>query len=128
MIEEIQTIKGVTPSAPISRAIRAGDFIFVSGQTGRNPQTRTIVSDDVGEQAKQIFKNVSGVLAAAGCTIDDIVRNTVFFTNIDDKSDFDKAYREIFSPPYPARSAVGIKEIAPGAKIEIEVTAFSPQN
>jgi 2-iminobutanoate/2-iminopropanoate deaminase len=125
MIEEIRTQKGVTPSAPISQAIRAGNFIFISGQTGRDPKTREIVSEDVGEQTIQIFKNVSNVLHAAGCTLDDVVRNTVFFTDLKDKSSFDTAYREIFSPPYPARSAIGISEIAPGAKIEIEVIAFN---
>ncbi len=125
MIEEIRTQKGVTPSAPISQAIRVGNFIFISGQTGRDPKTREIVSEDVGEQTIQIFKNVSNVLHAAGCTLDDVVRNTVFFTDLKDKSSFDAAYREIFSPPYPARSAVGINEIAPGAKVEIEVTAFN---
>ena len=128
MIEEISTKKGVTPAAPISQAIQAGNFIFISGQTGRDPETRKIISEDVGEQTRQIFRNVSNVLNAAECDLNDVVRNTVFFTDLNDKPEFDKAYREIFSSPYPARSAIGISEIAPGAKIEIEVIAFNQKS
>lgn len=123
MIEQISTESGVTPAAPISQAIRAGGFIFVSGQTGRNPATREIVSDDVGEQTRQIFENVANVLAAGGSSLDNVVRNTVYLTDLDEKPAFNEAYREMFDPPFPARSVIGIDALAPDAKIEIEVTA-----
>lgn len=122
-MREIRSEEGVPPTAPISQAVQTGDTIHVSGQTGRDPETREIVSDDVGDQTARIFENVANVLDAAGASLDDISKVTVYLTDLGDKDTFNEVYAEYMTEPYPARAVVGVDALAPGAKVELEITA-----
>lgn len=122
-MEHIHRDDSVKPANPLSQAVKSHGFIFVSGQTGRDPDTREIVSDSVTEQTQQIFRNVETILQSGGASLDDIVRITVYLSNLDDKEEFNQAYEEAISAPYPARAVVGGNVLSPGAKVEMEVTA-----
>ncbi|MFC7135410.1 MULTISPECIES: RidA family protein [Salinibaculum] len=113
----------VSRANPLSQAVKSHNFVFVSGQTGRDPETREIVSASVSEQTHQIFSNVAPLLEEAGLSLDDIVRITVYLEDLDDKDEFNQAYQEALSEPYPARAVIGGNALSPGAKVELEITA-----
>ena len=122
----------VVPSAgpaaigPYSPAVSAGGYLFCSGQMPFDPETGEVVGSDVSSQTRQVFENLNGLLAAAGLTMDDVVKATVFLVNIDDFAEMNTVYGEYFAEPYPARSTVGVSALAKGALVEIEVVAVQP--
>lgn len=122
-MEYIHREDGVKRANPLSQAVKSNGFIFVSGQTGRDPDTREIVSESVAEQTHQIFKNVEPLLQSQGASLEDIVRITVYLEDLEDKSEFNDAYEKIVPEPFPARAVMGGHELSPGAKVEMEITA-----
>ena len=90
-----------------SRAVRAGPFVFVSGQLPRDPATGRLVGDDVRSQTAQVFKNIRLVLGQAGLRLDDVVSVTVYLADIREWDAFNTEFREIFKPPFPSRTVVG---------------------
>ncbi len=108
---------------PYSQAIRVDRFLFLSGQIGLDPQTKKIVEGGVEAQTQQIFKNIQAVLAAAGAKLDQVVKATVFLKDMANFKLVNAIYAQHFSEPYPARSAVAVKELPLGVDIEIEVMA-----
>ena len=117
-----------TPSAPAaigpySQAIRVGDVVYSSGQIGIDPQSGAFVSEDVGAQARQALANLAQVLAAAGASLRDVVKTTVFLADMGDYAEVNAIYAEHFQAPYPARSAVQAAALPKGARVEIEVIA-----
>ncbi len=110
------------PKGAYSPAVRAGPFVFVSGQVPRDPHTGALVGeDDVRAQTRQTLANVAGVLAAAGATLADVVGVTVHLADVGHWAAFDAVYREVFAPPYPTRTVVG----AALRGILVEVTAVA---
>ena len=109
------------PKGAYSPGVRAGDFVFVSGQVPRDPRTGALVGADVRTQTRQTLANVAGVLAAAGAALTDVVSVTVHLADVGDWAAFDGVYRETFSPPYPTRTVVG----AALRGILVEVTAVA---
>jgi 2-iminobutanoate/2-iminopropanoate deaminase len=117
-----------TPDAPAaigpySVAVDTGAFVFASGQLGIDMATGELVEGCCGCQTKQVLKNVSAVLKAAGLSLDDVVKTTVFLTDMADFQKMNTAYAEFFSAPYPARSTVAVAALPKGALVEIEVVA-----
>lgn len=112
------------PAGAYSPAVRAGGLIFVSGQLPRDPRTRQVVGTDVAAQTRQVFANIDVILSAAGVTLRDIVSVTVYLADMADWSAFDAVYREVMTPPYPARAAVGAQ--LHGALVEVSVVAQAP--
>ena len=110
---------------PYSAAVRAGDFVYVSGQVPVRPDG-TLVGGEIGAQTRQAMDNVRDALAAAGCTLDDIVKVGVFLTEPSDFASFNEAYTTYFSAPPPARSTVCIRLVV-DARIEIEAIAYKPE-
>jgi 2-iminobutanoate/2-iminopropanoate deaminase len=108
---------------PYSQAVRWGNILFVSGQVGIDPETGSLVQGGVEAQARQVFKNLAAVLAAAGINFRRLLKTTVF---LKDMSHF-KAVNEIYAaevpPPYPARAALAVKDLPLGAEVEIEAIA-----
>jgi len=105
-----------------SQAIKAGNLLFASGQLGICPATGVLPST-FAEQAEQSLKNVKAILAEAGLGFENVVKVTVFMSNMADFAALNEIYGSYFVKPYPARSAVAVKELPKGALIEIEVIA-----
>ncbi len=111
------------PVGPYSQAVKSGDLIFLSGQIGIDPAAAAIVEGGVEAQTKQIFKNIKAVLNEAGVGFGNIVKATVFLKDIADFKKVNEIYALHFERPFPARSAVAVKELPLAADIEIEVIA-----
>jgi 2-iminobutanoate/2-iminopropanoate deaminase len=110
------------PKGAYSPGVRAGDFLYVSGQVPRDPRTGELVGgDNVAAQARQTLANLRGVLEAAGATLGDVVSVSVHLARVDDWGAFDAVYRETFVPPFPTRTVVG----AALRGILVEVTAVA---
>jgi 2-iminobutanoate/2-iminopropanoate deaminase len=114
---------GAATVGPYSHAVAAGDIVYLSGQTPLDPKTGKLVAGDVGAQTAQCFENLANVLAAAGLTLDDVVKVNVFLTDIGDFAAMNAVYATKFAAPYPARSTVGVAALPLGARVEIEMIA-----
>lgn len=114
--------EGAVVVGPYSPAIEAGGFVYISGQIPINSEGK-IVEGDIKAQAKQCFKNLSAILNAANLNSDDIVKATVYLTDIKDFAAVNEVYGEFFNAPYPARTAIAICALPLGANVEIEVIA-----
>jgi 2-iminobutanoate/2-iminopropanoate deaminase len=110
------------PVGAYSPAVRAGDFVFISGQVPRDPRTGALGGDDIQSQVRQTLANVKGALAAAGATLDDVVSVTVYLADVDDWGKFNDVYKEIFRAPYPSRTAIGAN--LRGILVEISAVAY----
>jgi 2-iminobutanoate/2-iminopropanoate deaminase len=110
-------------TSPLSPAIRAGDYLFVSGQVGVNPSTRETM-EGIEEQTRQCLDNIKRILTAGGTSLDKVVKVTVFMTNIKDFAKMNDVYRTYFPANPPARSCIEVKSLArDGLEIEIECVA-----
>lgn len=109
---------------PYSQAIEKNGILFLSGQIPLDPLSGQIVGNTVEQQTQQVLKNMNAVLNAAGCSLDDVVKTTVFLTNIDDFSTVNAVYGRYFTTEFPARSAVAVKALPKGAMVEIEAIAI----
>jgi 2-iminobutanoate/2-iminopropanoate deaminase len=109
--------------APYSQAIRAGDFVFVSGQLALRPDHAEIVGETIQEQTEQIFANLRAILEAAGTGLDRLVKTTVFLVNLSDFAGMNEVYARHVGEAPPARSTVEISALPSGALVEIEAIA-----
>ncbi len=113
------------PKGAYSPAVRAGDFVFVSGQVPRDPRTGALVGEgDVAAQTRQTLANLERVLAAAGARLADVVSVAVHLARADDWGAFDAVYRERFAPPFPTRTVVGAE--LRGVLVEVTAVAYAP--
>ena len=108
---------------PYSHAVRARDVLFVSGQVGFDPAAARLVGPGVAEQTAQAFRNLEAILRAAGLTMRDVVKVTVFLTDMADFAEMNGVYAQAFDAPYPARSTVAVAALPAGARVEIEAIA-----
>lgn len=109
---------------PYSQAVKAGNFIFVSGQLPINPSTGEM-PEDIKEQARQSLENIKAILAEAGATMDHVVKSTVYLADMSYFGPMNEVYGEFFQGGvFPARAAFAVKELPKQAKLEIEVIAF----
>ena len=117
-------VSSEAPSAigPYSQAIEVDGFVFTAGQIGIDPQTGQLV-DGIEAQAERALMNIKAVLEAAGCTMNDVVKTTIFMVDIADFPKVNAIYEKFFDEPYPARSTVAVAALPKGALIEIEVVA-----
>jgi 2-iminobutanoate/2-iminopropanoate deaminase len=113
------------PSAvgPYSQGIAAAGLVFTAGQIGLDPATGKFVPGGVVEQARRALDNARAVVEAGGATLADVVKVTVFLTDMSDFAVFNEVYREFFTADYPARSAVGVAALPVGALVEVEMIA-----
>lgn len=123
MKTEIKTTDAPAAIGPYSQAIEADGMLFASGQIPINPLSGNIESEDIAEQTHRVLKNIGAVLAAANRSYKDVVKTTVFLTDLNDFSAVNKIYGEYFPTPYPARSCVQVASLPKNAKIEIEIIA-----
>ena len=127
MKKEISTTAAPGAIGPYSQAIEAktsnGGFVFASGQIPLNPETGEI-PEGIKAQTAQSLANVKAILAAAGLTVDNVVKTTVFLADMNDFAAMNEVYAETFTAPYPARSAVAVKTLPKNVLVEIEVIAL----
>jgi 2-iminobutanoate/2-iminopropanoate deaminase len=109
---------------PYSAAIDTPGLVFLSGQTPIDPETGELVEGCVGCQTKQVLKNLTAVAEAAGLTLNDIVKTTVFLTDMADFPKMNAVYAEFFAEPFPARSTVAVAGLPKAASVEIEAIAL----
>lgn len=122
-MQEIQTDDAPGSIGPYSQGIRDGDTIYVSGQGPVDPETGDIVGDDAGEQTARTMENIGAVLEAAGSSLDNVVKATVFVRDMDNYAAVNEVYAEYLSEPFPARSAVEVSNLPIDIMVEIEVIA-----
>jgi len=123
MKQTVSTNKAPAAIGPYSQAIRVGNLVFTSGQIPVNPATGLIVEGGIREQTRQSLQNVRAILSEAGLSMNDVIKTTVFMEDMNDFADMNSVYAEFFSEPYPARSAVAVKTLPKGVKVEIEILA-----
>ncbi len=121
MKKVISTPKAPAAIGPYSQAIQVGNTIYVSGQIPFNPETMTLVSEDVKEQTKQALENVKAILEAAGSSLNDVVKASVFVKDINDFNAINEVYASYFVENKPARALVEVARLPRDVKIEIEV-------
>jgi 2-iminobutanoate/2-iminopropanoate deaminase len=128
MIERISTPGAPAPRGPYSPAVRAGDYIFVSGQVPLDPVTNQTRLGDIAAETRQVLENIRLNLEGCGATLADVVKTTVFLANVQDFAAMNAAYAEIFGDAKPARTTIAVAALPlPGAKIEIEAIAYKPK-
>ncbi len=108
---------------PYSPAVRAGQWLFLSGQVPFDPATGQLVDGDIAAQTRRVLQNIGTLLAAAGLSHDAVVRTTVFLADMGDFAAMNAAYAEFFTEPYPARSTVQAARLPRDARVEIDVIA-----
>jgi 2-iminobutanoate/2-iminopropanoate deaminase len=110
--------------APYSQAIRAGDFVFVSGQLALKPGDTALSGGSIGEQTEQVFANLRAILEEAGSGLDRLVKTTVFLQSLDDFQGMNTVYARHVGETPPARSTVEVAKLPSGALVEIEAVAL----
>ena len=105
---------------PYSQATRTGNLVFLSGQTPLDPATGNLVEGDIAVQARQAFDNIKAVVAAAGGTMDDIVRVGLYLTDLSQFGEVNAVMAEYFASPYPARSTIEVPALPKGATFEVD--------
>jgi 2-iminobutanoate/2-iminopropanoate deaminase len=125
-VEFLNSGKVVPKNLPFSEAVRAGDTLYLSGQVGIKPGTLELVPGGIEAEARQALENIRTTLEAHGYAMRDIVKCTVMLADIAEWATFNEVYKVFFSPPYPARSALGANGLAIGARVEVECIAARP--
>jgi 2-iminobutanoate/2-iminopropanoate deaminase len=113
------------PVGAYSPAVRAGPFVFVSGQVPRDPETGELIGDDIESQTRQVVANVKRALEAAGASLSDVVSVIVYLADVDDWGKFNAAYKNLMPTPYPTRTALGAN--LRGIMVEMSAVAYVGQ-
>jgi 2-iminobutanoate/2-iminopropanoate deaminase len=113
------------PIGPYSQAVRAGQFIFISGQIPIQPQSGEIVTGDITLEARQVMENIDAILKAAGASWDQVVKTSIFLTNMADFVAVNEVYAAYFTGDFPARETVAVAGLPKGVRVEISLTVFS---
>ena len=113
---------------PYSQAVRAGQFLFVSGQIPLDPSTGQLVSDDIREQAHRVLQSLGAILETAGGSFEHVVRTTVFLTDLGDFAAINEVYASYFGDPAPARSTVQVAALPKSVRLEIDAIAVLPED
>ncbi len=122
-MEKISTSKAPAAIGPYSQAIKAGQFLFASGQIPINPATGEIEGSDITAQADLVCKNIGEILSAAGTDYEHVVKTTCFLADMGDFAAFNSVYEKYFTSK-PARSCVAVKQLPKNVLCEVEITAY----
>ncbi len=126
MKQAIETHSAPAALGPYSQAIEDGDWLFCSGQIGIEPSSGRLVDGGVEAETRRALENLRGVLDTAGLGFQDVVKTTLFMTDLRNFELVNRIYGEHFGPPYPARSTVQVAALPRGAQVEIEAIARRP--
>lgn len=116
----IQTDQAPAAIGPYSQAVQVGDLVFISGQIPLDPDTMTLVDADIDTQTRRVFDNLRHVCAAAGGDLASICKLSIFMTDLGHFATVNSIMTDYFAEPYPARAAVGVRELPKGAMVEVE--------
>ncbi|MDZ4660784.1 MAG: RidA family protein [Pseudomonadota bacterium] len=111
------------PVGPYSQAVETGGFVFCSGQISINAKTNEVFKGEISEQTKMVMENIKHVLAAADLSLDNVIKTTIFLTDINDFTKVNEVYSGYFKKEPPARSTVQVSALPKGVNVEIEVIA-----
>lgn len=123
MFQKISTPKAPAAIGPYSQAIRAGEFLFASGQIPINPETGAVEAEGIEAQAEQVMKNIGAILDKAGTDYEHVVKTTCFLDDMSDFAAFNGVYEKYFTGK-PARSCVAVKKLPKDVLCEVEVIAY----
>jgi 2-iminobutanoate/2-iminopropanoate deaminase len=123
MKNAIATDKAPQAIGPYSQAVRVGPWVFLSGQIGLHPARGELVPGGVVAEVTQVLENLRAVLAAAGTSLDAVVRTTIYLVDLADFSRVNEVYAGFFAAPFPARATVGVTALPRGARVEIDAIA-----
>lgn len=123
----IQTDKAPAAIGTYSQALKAGTTVYLSGQIPLVPESMELISQDFAEQATQVFENIKAVCEAAGGTTNDLVKVNIYLLDLGHFATVNEIMATYFTKPYPARAAIGIKELPKGAQIEIDGVMELPE-
>ena len=123
-MQPVTTTSAPGAIGPYSQAIRAGDFVFLSGQIPLDPATGRIVSDGIVDQTHQVLKNLGAVLEAAGAGYSRVVKTTVYLTDMGEFNAMNQVYAEYFGAPAPARATVQAARLPRDVRVEIDAVAY----
>ena len=126
-MKAIHTNQAPAAIGPYSQAIETNGMVFASGQIPIDPATGQFVEGGIKEQTRQSLTNASHILQAAGTGLKHVVKTTVYLSDIANFAPMNEVYAQFFTEPFPARSAVAVKDLPKGALVEIEVLAVKPQ-
>jgi 2-iminobutanoate/2-iminopropanoate deaminase len=121
----ISTADAPQAIGPYSQAVTAGNMVFCSGQVPLDPKSMKLIEGDVAAQTRQVFKNLEAVLIAAGVSLQQVVKTTVFLQDMNDFAEMNAVYADSFGSHKPARATVEVAKLPLGARVEIEATAVS---
>lgn len=119
----INTTNAPAAIGPYSQAVEANGTLYISGQLPVNPLVGKIEATDIATQAEQVFANINAILTEAGYTFSDVVKSTVFLSDISNFAGMNEVYKKYFQSECPARSAFAVKDLPLGALVEIETIA-----
>ena len=122
-MKAIHTDKAPAAIGPYSQAIEVNGFVFASGQIPIDPATGVFVEGGIQEQTRQALTNAQQILQTAGADLNHVIKTTVFLSDIANFGPMNEVYAQFFTEPFPARSAVAVKDLPKGALVEIEVIA-----
>lgn len=123
----IKTDKAPSAIGPYEQGVRAGDFLFTSGQIALDPATGQFLKGEIEEETERVLKNIEAILNAAGMTFKNAVKTTVYLTDLSHFARMNKVYEKFFAESKPARSTVQVAALPRDAKIEIDVVAAIDQ-
>lgn len=123
-MQPVNTNQAPSPPGPFSHAMVVGPWVFTSGMGGLDPETGQVVSDDVIAQTEQSIRNVQAILAAAGCTLQDVVKAVVYLTDMADYGRVNAVYERAFAPHKPARTCVAVSALPVRERMKIECVAY----
>lgn len=123
-MELVNTQEAPTPPGPFSQATVIDSWVYTSGMGGLDPETGQVVSDDVIEQAEQSIRNVEAILKGAGCSLQDVVKATLYLTDMADYQRVNAVYEEAFDPHKPARTCVAVSALPIRERMKIETVAY----
>ena len=127
-MKSIHTNQAPAAIGPYSQAIEANGMIFASGQIPIDPATGQFVEGGIQDQTRQALTNARNILQAAGTDMENVIKTTVYLSDINNFAAMNEVYAQFFTEPFPARSAVAVKDLPKGALVEIEVLAIKPDN
>jgi reactive intermediate/imine deaminase len=121
--QAIQSDNAPAPIGPYSQAVKVGDTMYLSGQVPLDPATGELIDSDIDAMARRIFDNLAAVMAAAGGSLADIVKLTIYLVDLNDFAKVNAVMAEYFQEPYPSRATVAIAGLPKGAPVEVEAIA-----